>query len=538
MSRAAPRFPAFMLAAVATAVLASVLQTQLNLAAITALGAEVSGALRAWTTLEDLARFGPVMVGIAAGALLPAFVIAHRVVGVASRRSAVVFAVLAFAALWSVFGLMRSVIPMPAIPGTRDPWHHLFMALTGVAGGLTYVAAMRSMARREAGGRRLGWRAHALGLLLVLAPVVSFVVAAPRVAEPVVDVDPRTYDVDVIAEGLDRPWSLAPLPDGRLLVTEMRGRLLAIARDGGRAVIATDALPPIHHQGRTTGLMDVVIDPAFADNGRLYLSMAYGERGAIGTRLVRATLRDDRLDDVQVLFETPPRPSAGNSGGRIAWLGDGSLVLTLGDGSARREEALNLANPLGTLVRLDRDGRVPADNPFVGVPNARPEILSLGHRNVQGIAADPSTGDLFVSEHGPRGGDEINRIVAGGNYGWPVVTDGIDYPFARVSPFRSLEGYRDPELAWVPSIAPAGLAIHRGGHFRAWNGDLLVPALKERALRRVVRRDGVVVRQERLLQERGERLRDVRVDADGAILVLTEGEAGTLLRVTPRMSEG
>ncbi|MET0265955.1 MAG: PQQ-dependent sugar dehydrogenase, partial [Duganella sp.] len=188
---------------------------------------------------------------------------------------------------------------------------------------------------------------------------------------------------------------------------------------------------------------------------------------------------------------------------------------------------------LGTLVRLDREGRAPADNPFVGQPGAAPEIYSLGHRNAQGVALDPATGALLITEHGARGGDELNRIVAGGNYGWPVVTAGIDYPFASITPFRHLPGYRDPDLVWTPSIAPAGLAIYDGALFADWRGDLLVPALRERAVRRVLRDGQRIVGQQLLLAELNLRIRDVKVAPDGAIYVLTDGVDGKLLRLTP-----
>ena len=186
-------------------------------------------------------------------------------------------------------------------------------------------------------------------------------------------------------------------------------------------------------------------------------------------------------------------------------------------------------------MRLDREGRVPADNPFVRQSGAAPEIYSLGHRNPQGMAVDPQTGALLLSEHGARGGDEINRVTAGSNYGWPVVTAGIDYPFARVTPFRRLEGYQDALLEWTPSIAPAGLAVYDGALFPGWRGDLLVPALKERALRRVLRDGERIVGQQLLLAELNERLRDVKVAPDGAIHVLTDGLDAKLLRITPRL---
>ncbi len=527
---------AFLAAAVATGTAASIVQTQLNLGQLLDLGAPVTASVWFWTTLEDLARFGPVMMGIAAGALLPAVLAGHLALRVAPptwRRA--VFAAAGGGALWLTFWLMRSVIPMPALPGTRSQLGHVLMSMTGLAGGLLY-ATLTSQTRQSnpATERDKPWRYAMTAAVLAIAPAILFFAMAPGAGDKPEPVDSDSITVKIVATGLNRPWSVAFLPDGRTLVTEMGGRLLAIAADGSSSEIALDGLPPIFQQGGVIGLMEVALDPQFDQNGWLYLTMGYGGPGASGTRLVRARLARDRIEDVRVLFSSTPKPRAGNNGGRIAFLRDGTLVLSLGDGSARREEAQNLANHLGTVVRVDREGRPPADNPFVQQSGAAPEIYSLGHRNAQGIAVDPTTGDLLISEHGARGGDEINQIVPGGNYGWPVVTGGIDYPFARVSPFRGLEGYQDAVLEWTPSIAPAGLAVYDGPLFPEWRGDLLVPALKERSVRRVLRDGRRIVGQQLLLADLNERMRDVKVASDGSIYILTDGIDAKLLRVTPR----
>ena len=531
---------ALLAALAATGAVASIVQTQINLAQLIELGAQVAPAARAWTTLEDLARFGPVMLAIAAAAMLPALMAAQRVTqrwlptaGFAGRAG--LFAASSVAALWTAFWLMRSVIPMPAIAATRELSGHVLLSLTGGVGGVLYALLTAPQTRANPAADLPARRRKLLaGTAFVLVPLMIFLATAPRSAEQPEPVDPASYRVQTVATGLNRPWSVAFLPDGRALVTEMGGRLLAIAPGVASSEISLAGLPPIFHQGGVAGLLDVALDPEFARNGLLYLTMGYGDPGANGVRLVRAKLAGERIEDVRVLFSSTPKPSAGNNGGRLAFLGDGTMVLTLGDGSARREEAQNLSNHLGTLVRLDRDGRPPADNPFLQQPGAAPEIYSFGHRNVQGIAKDPVTGDLLITEHGPRGGDEINRIVAGGNYGWPLVTGGIDYPFARVSPFTRLDGYLDPILQWTPSIAPSGLAVYDGALFPAWHGDLLVPALKERAVRRVIRnKQGRIVGQQLLLADRNERMRDVRVAPDGSIYVLTDGTDAQLLRLAP-----
>lgn len=535
MKQIAQRITAFLAAAVATGAVASIVQTQINLARIVELGAPVTASIRLTTTVEDVARFGPVVTGIAVAALLPALLVAHLL----ARRlrpawRTAIFAVVTAAVLWGVFWLMREVIPMPAVAAARMPLGHALMALTGLVGGALY-AALTSPARlsRQAADQAARRRSLATGAALALVPVVLFFVMAPGPGERPEPTDPASYRVETVATGLSRPWSVAFLPDGRLLVTEMAGRLLAIGADGTPSQIALDGLPPIFHPGIALGLLEVALDPQFEQNGWLYLTMGYGDAGASGTRLVRARLAGDRIEDVRVLFSSTPKPRAGNNGGRIAFLGDGTLVLSLGDGSAQREQAQNVVNHLGTLVRLDREGRPPVDNPFIGQPGAAPEVYSFGHRNAQGIAVDPSTGDLLVSEHGPRGGDEINRIVPGGNYGWPVVTGGIDYPFARVTPFRRLDGYQEAVLEWTPSIAPAGLAVYNGAMFPEWQGDLLVPALKERSVRRVMREEGRIVGQELLLADLDARMRDVKVAPDGSVYVLTDGFDARLLRLVP-----
>lgn len=519
---------ALLAAAVATAIVASIIQTHINLRELAALGAQVTAPLRARVTLGDLAGFAPVMAGIALAALLPAFGIGHlvlRYLALAWRHA--VFAIAAVAGLWMAFWLMLNVIPMPAIAATRGGADQVSMSLAGVVGGLLYAAL-------GAPGGQAAQRRHGVtAALLVAAPVALFFISAPAADKALAPVDPASYQVRTLVTGLDRPWSVAFLPDGRLLVTEMGGRLLVVTPAGKVFAIALDGLPPVFRQGGTVGLMDVAVDPDFARNGWIYLTMGYGEAGANGTRLVRAELERESVKNVRVLFSSTPKPRAGNNGGRIAFLRDGTLALTVGDGNWRREEAQNPANHLGTVVRLSREGRPPADNPFAGRPGAAPEVYSLGHRNPQGIAVDPVNGDLLLTEHGARGGDEINRIVAGGNYGWPLITAGIDYPFARVTPFRRLEGFIDPLLEWAPSIAPSGLAVVSGPLFPDWRGDLLVPALRGRAVVRVQRDGRRIVGQQTLLANLDRRMRDVKVGPDGAIYVLTDGADASLLRLSP-----
>lgn len=343
--------------------------------------------------------------------------------------------------------------------------------------------------------------------------------------------------VEVLAEGLEQPWALAELADGRLLITERPGRLRVFER-GQLLADAVEGLPPVLELGQG-GLLEVLADRDYAQNGWIYLTWAHGSRRDNATRLGRARLDGLRLVDLEVLFTASPGKRGGaHYGGRLAQLPDGSLVLGLGDAFSQREQAQQLDSHLGKIVRVGMDGTVPADNPFVGRSDALPEIYSLGHRNVQGIAWDAGRGVLWAHEHGPRGGDELNRIEPGINYGWPVATAGRDYSGAQISPFASYEGMRDPVHGWTPSIAPAGLAVYRGGLFPAWDGSLLVTALAGRALHRLSPRADGGFDEEVLLADLGERLRDVRVARDGSVFLLTDSPRGRLLRLTPGSGPG
>lgn len=362
-------------------------------------------------------------------------------------------------------------------------------------------------------------------------PIPSFIVvlALSLLAAPA---SGRDYQIDTVTDGLEWPWSLSFLPDGRMLVTE-RGGDLHMVEDGTLIEEPVAGVPDVYANSQG-GLFEALPHPDYSDNGWIYLSYAHGTPEANGTRVARARLDGRTLTDLEVLFTSAPsKDTPVHYGGRMAWLPDGTLVLGLGDGFDYREAAQRLDSHLGSIVRIRDDGSVPDDNPFVGRPDARPEIWSYGHRNVQGLAWDHERGLLWQHEHGPRGGDEINRIRPGENYGWPVATEGIDYSGARITPYTEQPGMVDPLRVWTPSIAPAGLAVYRGEPFADWDGDLLVSALAARELRRVELDGDAIVDEHVMLRELGERLRDVRVGPDGMIYVLTDAADGRLLRLTP-----
>lgn len=301
-----------------------------------------------------------------------------------------------------------------------------------------------------------------------------------------------SLQVEVLANGLDTPWGLALLPDGRMLVTERTGALLLLDAQGAR--IATIKNVPEAFVKLQGGLLDVVLHPKFESNSILYLSLAHGRQKHNTTRVVRAALDGDTLRDVQVIFDNTPKGTAVHYGARLAFLPDGTLLVTTGEGADYREQAQRLDVVLGKIVRINDDGSIPADNPFVNTPGAHPAIWSYGHRNPQGLYVDTQTGTVYSAEHGPMGGDEINVIERGVNYGWPIATHGIDYSGARISPFETYDGMREPLLFWTPSIGPGGLALYRGAMFPEWEGDLIVAVLGHKHLRRVDLENGRVVR--------------------------------------------
>jgi aldose sugar dehydrogenase len=341
------------------------------------------------------------------------------------------------------------------------------------------------------------------------------------------------YKITEIAKGLNHPWSMAFLPDGSMLVTERPGRLRLI-KDGALLPQPIAGVPPVH-TGSQAGLFDIVLHPNFSQNNLVYLTYASGTAAANGTRVARARFDGAALQDFQVIFEAMPLKDTDNHyGGRMAFLPDGTFALTIGEGFEYREKAQDLGSDLGKIVRLKDDGSVPPDNPFVGQAAVRPEIYTWGHRNEQGLVFDAQSGRLYETEHGPRGGDELNIIEARKNYGWPVITYGMDYSGAYVSPYTQRTGLEQPVIYWTPSIAPSGLAMYRGDKFPAWKGDLFVGALAFRHLRRVhLDEHGDVAFQEELLNDLKWRIRDVRAAPDGFLYVCTDEEDGRVLRLEP-----
>jgi glucose/arabinose dehydrogenase len=345
------------------------------------------------------------------------------------------------------------------------------------------------------------------------------------------------FDVVVLARGLEKPWSVEPLPNGDLLVTEKPGRLRIVSASGAVGQPIT-GLPAVEARDQG-GLLDVALSPTFSSDRMIYWSYTEPREGGNGTTVARGTLSSDRrrVENARVIFRA--MPSYGNHmhfGSRLAFGPDGNLYITLGERSdaPMRPYAQRLDSHLGKIIRIRPDGSVPSDNPFVGRSDARPEIWTVGHRNVQAAAFDPQ-GRFWDIEHGTNGGDELNLIEKGKNYGWPIQAYGIEYsgqpiPGASTNP----SGYEQPEYYWDPVIAPSGAQWYTGGAFPAWRGSLFVGALKEKRLVRLELENDRVTGEEHLLTERGQRVRDVRQGPDGMLYIVTDETNGELWKITPR----
>jgi glucose/arabinose dehydrogenase len=396
------------------------------------------------------------------------------------------------------------------------------------------VSSLPAIARRM--GRLLA--RLAAGVLLIL---IGCARAADAGSAPISGDVPEAkgWRAEVVVSGLSHPWSIAWLPDGSALVTERSGRL-RIIRDGRLDPTPVPGLPPLFVAGQG-GLLDVALHPDFADNRLVYFTFAAGTADANRTALARGRFDGQALHDTQVIFRNADTKSgAQHFGSRIVWLPDRSLLMSIGDGGNPptrfageniRNQAQNPGTHFGKVLRLKDDGTPHPDNPAARQPGARPEIWTLGHRNIEGMTRDPVSGRVWANEHGSRGGDELNLIEGGGNYGWPVVSYSNEYWGPRVAEESSRPGIVEPRLVWTPSKAPSGLSFYYGEAFPAWKGDLFSGALKFQQVRRI-RLDGTrVVGEEKLTI--GKRVRDVREGPDGHLYLLTDEDDGALLRIVP-----
>jgi aldose sugar dehydrogenase len=372
-----------------------------------------------------------------------------------------------------------------------------------------------------------------LGSVFLLAVPSGGWAQQPQVVDPEISTEYQKLTLSRVASGLQHPWGVAFLPEDRFLVSERPGRLKLI--EGGRASEVT-GLPGDLFARSQGGLLDVVAHPQYASNGWVYLTYSRGDSTGTVTALIRARLRGNELVDVQDLFAAN-RPAAPGMhyGSRILFLNDGTLLMTIGDRGREPERAQDTRDHAGSVLRLNDDGTVPPDNPFVGNPAYAPEIYSYGHRNIQGIAQHPITGDIWAAEHGPRGSDELNLIRPGRNYGWPEVSLGRDYRTQeQVGRRQWSPDMQPPAFEFLPTLAPSGLAVVTGERYDdTWQGNLLAGGLRAERILRLVVEEGEVVHAEELLLGKVGRIRDVRQGPDGAIYVLSDEEDGALYRVEP-----
>jgi glucose/arabinose dehydrogenase len=367
-----------------------------------------------------------------------------------------------------------------------------------------------------------------LAALVATSPVLA---DAPKSPTPAVGDAP--FKVTTIVEGLQHPWGLELLPDGRMLVTERPGRMRLVTREG-KLSDPLGGVPEVFARGQA-GLLDVTLSPKFAQDRLVYFSFSEPGEGGAGTAVARGRLGENALENVQVIWRQEPKTEGPNHwGSRIVFRNDGSLFITTGDRFTQRPKVQDLSTTIGKVLRINADGSIPKDNPFVNNKDAKPEIWSYGHRNAQAAALHPETGALWTVEHGARGGDELNQPQAGRNYGWPVITYGIDYSGVKIGEGTEKEGMQQPVYYWDPVIAPSGATFYTGSAFPDWKGDLLIGSMNPGALVRLDMQDGKVAGETRYGGALAKRIRDIRQGSDGALYVINDAPNGGILKIEPR----
>ena len=372
--------------------------------------------------------------------------------------------------------------------------------------------------------------------LVVSALVAAFVVgsahaAAPSSPQPKSEAGP--FEVTTVAKGFEHPWGLELLPDGRMLITERAGRMRVIDKDG-KASAPLKGVPKVAAGGQG-GLLDITLSPTFASDSLVYFSFSEAGAGGNSTAVARGRLGADALEDVQVIWrQTPKVDSQLHFGSRIVFAPNDTMFITTGDRFNQRPKVQDLSTTIGKVIRIKIDGTIPTDNPFVNRDGARPEIWSYGHRNIQAAALHPETKSLWTVEHGARGGDELNNPQAGKNYGWPVITYGIDYSGEKIGEGTEKAGMEQPVYYWDPVIAPSGAVFYTGDAFKEWKGNLLIGSMTPGGLVRLELENGKVAKETRYLGDLRERIRDVQQGADGSIYLITDSQQGRVLKLTPK----
>jgi glucose/arabinose dehydrogenase len=368
-------------------------------------------------------------------------------------------------------------------------------------------------------------------LFFILLPFHFFIFSGCSAEESTFSSEKQPFTIETVVDGLENPWSVDFLPDGRMLVTEKPGRLRII--ENGQLSEPVKGLPEITAKGQG-GLLDIALDPDYKNNQIIYLSYSAKGKGGIGTEVVKGKLVGNELKDTQIIFKLSPKSNtAHHFGSRLLFGKDGTLFITLGD-RGEQDRAQDISDHRGSLIHINKDGSVPEDNPFVNNPNAKPEIYTYGNRNMQGIAMHPETGDVWTVEHGPQGGDELNLMKPGVNYGWPVITYGANYGTGtKIGEGTEKEGMSQPKHYWLPSIATSSLLFYTGNKFPNWKGNAFVSSLKFGQLARLEMEGNKIVKEERLIDGKVGRIREVQQGLDGYIYMITDESNGRLLKIKP-----
>lgn len=367
--------------------------------------------------------------------------------------------------------------------------------------------------------------------LIILLPFLFFIFSGCSAEEDIFSSEKHSFTIETVVKGLENPWSVDFLPNGRILVTEKPGRLRII--ENGHLSEPVKGVPKVSAKGQG-GLLDIALDPEYANNSIIYLSYSAKGKGGVGTEVIKGKLVGNELKNTQVIFKLSPKTNTPyHFGSRLLFSNDGTLFITLGE-RGERERAQDISDHAGSLIRINKDGSIPKDNPFINNPKAKPEIYTYGNRNMQGIALHPETGDVWTVEHGPQGGDELNVMKPGVNYGWPVITYGVNYHSGtKVGEGTEKPGMAQPVYYWVPSIATSSLLFYTGDKFPAWKGNAFVSSLVFGQLVRLEMKDNKVIKEERLINGKVGRIREVQQGLDGYIYIVTDKSDGRLLRVRP-----
>lgn len=526
----------WLFAVIVTSVLGSLVQSTLNLVNVLEMGSYATWDDWQRTIANDLVTFAPFYALIVGIAFLLAFPAALWLARKWSGLRSVLLGVAGAAGLAVAFVVANKLAPIPTlISATRNVVGFVAMISTGVIGAWVFARTSGKSEFRSQKG--FTWTHLAFPIVVLITAFSLHVSMRPERKLEIDDYPLENYRVAIVVAGLEHPWSMVQLPDGRRLVTERTGNIRVIDREGALLREPLEGVPEVL-VGVQGGLLDLELSPHFERDRTVFMSYACGTKDANNTCVGRGELEGNALENFQRIFRAEPlKNTSVQFGSRIVFLPDDTMVVSIGDGFDFREDAQDLGNHIGKLVRLNMDGSVPDDNPFVGQDGKRPEIYSYGHRNPQGLFYDADSERLYESEHGPYGGDEVNIIEPGVNYGWPLATEGINYPGSNISPHEELDDVRGPINHWTPSIAPSGITIYRGDAFPEFDGDLLVSGLAGRGVFRLDLEDGELVSDQRLFHELDKRIRDVIVGEEGELYLLTDHAPGEILRIDPANGE-